>query len=237
MAARTKRTFEELLEETRELLFEPTVAGVIPFWTETNLKNIMNQQKDQIEMYLVNTLEQFNTTTFSVEFEADQRAYSLPSDFLKLHRVLRRTTEGVEFPLLQDKMQSGRAFTTNTDTNSSNVYAPSVRVQGTVLILSYPPVDSDAGFLVIEYDASSPRLVAEGQKLPEAWPLSVESALVLRTAAAAVVSEGAEAMISNQRTRVNDWRSEAQEYLANFVQMSQRRFHGKVRGKGLHLGG
>ena len=118
--------------------------------------------------------------------------------------------------------------------------APTYRILGDRLILSWSSDSTSNIYLRIEAEAAPPQLVGDSSVLPADYPAVLESLLIYDTALAALAIEDAEDVISAERAvavangaRLGKLRD---EYLARFLEYTSTRSYGATYATPFYLG-
>lgn len=178
--ARTRRSWSELRTEVRTLLGQSSAAS--SHWTDAELLTLFNQALDLYQFDLYGKHEGWGLKVHQADIVADQRDYKLPEDIGDIKKVF-YVKGSYKYALEQDRQHSG----VYPASDSGFAQDPtSYHIVGNYIFLTPTPLENVTDGLEIEAETFGDRIANDADKLPESFPLPLETLLTVETALSAL---------------------------------------------------
>ena len=215
------RSRSELVTEVRRFIHEPDSSN--SGWDDAEIIDWLNRSLRRREMQLYNTAENYGFAIYDLNMEADQPFYEIPTQGVRLKRVLRRdTTNGLYYTLdREEQIDKVTQDNTNGPLVDTSLYIPTYRVLNNSIELTPPPPADITNGLRIEVEEAGSLLTTDASTLPDSFPFYVEDLLVYDTVKGLYAAEGSLASEEQDsewqllRTIAQEYELAWQEYIRN----------------------
>jgi len=129
------------------------------FFNES-INNHLNEGYQQYQLKLMENGEGDLAVVVNVDLVANQEAYLVPDDWVKMRKLSRVTTFGTTPLRTFERIEQPNVTVSG---NSGDWYLPTYRMRGRFFILEPYPTFSQTSGLIQEYYALKPALTADGQ--------------------------------------------------------------------------